>query len=108
MVGKGARLLAPAALIAVTVGVYLLVHSAFAHHPMSTPTTTATIVNNPRGGSASGGRRPHRFYVVRAGDTLSEIANRTGVSVADITTLNPSLANAPNSLQPGQRLRLRH
>ena len=107
MVGKGARFLAPIALVAVTVGVYLLVHSAFAHHSMTTPQPTATIVNNRRGGPAGASHRTRRFYVVRSGDTLSQIADRTGVSVADITNLNPSLANAPNSLQPGQRLRLR-
>ena len=108
MVGKGARFLAPIALVAVSVGVYLLVHSAFAHHTMTTTPTTATIVNNQRGHPASRPHRVKRFYTVRPGDTLSEIADRTGVSAADITTLNPSLANAPNSLQPGQRLRLRH
>ena len=109
MVGKGARFLAPVALVAVSVGVYLLVHSAFAHHTMTTSSTTATIVNNQGrpGSTGSSKHRARRFYVVRAGDTLSEIADRTGVPVADITALNPSLANAPNSLQPGQRLRLR-
>ena len=107
MVGKAGRILAPAALVAVTVGVYLLVHSAFAHHTMTTSSTTATIANNRGGHPSSPKHRPHRFYVVRPGDTLSEIADRTGVPVADITALNPSLANAPNSLQPGQRLRLR-
>lgn len=107
MVGKGARFLAPIALVAVTVGVYLLVHSAFSHHTMSsTSSTTAAIANNRRGGRSH--RHAPRYYVVKAGDTLSEIASRTGVGVDQLTTLNPALANAPNSLQPGQRLRLRH
>ncbi|MGA9858373.1 MAG: LysM domain-containing protein [Solirubrobacteraceae bacterium] len=106
MVGKGARFLAPIALVAVAVGVYLLVHSAFAHHAMISNSTTAAVVNTRRGGR-SGHHRLQRIYVVRAGDTLSAIAARTGVPVSQITTLNPSLANSPNSLQTGQRLRLR-
>jgi len=43
--------------------------------------------------------------VVRAGDTLSEIALRTHVSVTTIERLNPRVT--ANSLQVGQRLRLR-
>ena len=51
MVGKGARFLAPIALVAVAVGVYLLVHSAFAHHAMISNSTTAAVVNTRRGGA---------------------------------------------------------
>ena len=47
------------------------------------------------------------FYVVKPGDTLSTIAAKTGVSMTSLTALNPSLASSPNSLQTGQRLRLR-
>ena len=45
-----------------------------------------------------------RVVVVRQGDTLSEIALRHGVSVAQLMSLN-SLTN-PNRIYPGQRLRL--
>jgi LysM repeat protein len=45
-----------------------------------------------------------RYYVVRAGDNLSTIANRTGVPVATILELNPSLD--PQALTTGQRVRL--
>jgi LysM repeat protein len=48
-----------------------------------------------------------RFYIVKSGDTLSQISSKTGVSVERLTELNRSLASAPNSLQTGQRLRLR-
>ena len=45
-----------------------------------------------------------RVVVVRQGDTLSEIALRHGVTVAQLMTLN-AIAD-PNRIYPGQRLRL--
>ncbi len=107
-----ARYLALVALAAVLTAIYLVAHQALdatgtqgsvnaqAHtgttrsrRGSSTTTTTATTHASPE------------FYVVRAGDSLSEIASRAGVSLATIEALNPHL-NA-NQLQPGQRVRLR-
>jgi len=45
-----------------------------------------------------------RVVVVRQGDTLSQIALRHGVTVAQLMALNP-IAN-PNRIYPGQRLRI--
>lgn len=45
-----------------------------------------------------------RVVVVRQGDTLSEIALRHGVTVAQLMTLNA--LSDPNRIYPGQRLRL--
>jgi len=45
------------------------------------------------------------FYVVRAGDSLSVISARTGVPLPTLESLNPGVSS--NSLQVGQRLRLR-
>jgi LysM repeat protein len=45
-----------------------------------------------------------RFYTVRAGDNLSTIATKTGVSVDTLLELNPSLD--PQGLVNGQRLKL--
>jgi LysM repeat protein len=107
MVAKIARFLAPIALAAVGVGVYLIVHSTLVHH-----TTTATQSSSPT--VANGAKhKPHKhrhipkYYTVKSGDTLSEISSRTGVPVSRLTELNHSLAASPNSLQTGQRLRLR-
>ena len=107
MVAKIARFLAPIALAAVGVGVYLIVHSTVVH-----PTTTATQSNSPAvAGGAKHKPRKHRrvpkFYVVKSGDTLGIISSRIHVPVSVLTTLNPSLESNPNSLQTGQRLRLR-
>jgi LysM repeat protein len=52
-------------------------------------------------------RRPPKYYVVRSGDTLGTISSRMHVPVSVLTTLNASLSANPNSLQTGQRLRLR-
>jgi len=99
-----ARLLAPLALAAVAVGVYLIVHTTLVkHHPAVTNTTLTT----------TGGRHRikvrvrARFYVVKQGDTLSLIAQKTGVPLGRLTSLNPSVSAPPYSLQTGQRLRLR-
>jgi LysM repeat protein len=48
-----------------------------------------------------------KYYIVKSGDTLSKISSHVHVPVAELTTLNPSLSSDPNSLQTGQRLRLR-
>jgi LysM repeat protein len=46
-----------------------------------------------------------QVYVVRAGDTLTTISAATGVSVARLEQLNPSVE--PTSLFIGDKLRLR-
>ena len=45
-----------------------------------------------------------RAYVVKAGDTLSAISIKTGVSLATIQRLNPKLE--ADTLHAGQRVRL--
>jgi LysM repeat protein len=102
MVGrKSARYLAPVALVATAVGAYLIV----SHHLHSTSTSGGVppLVNSHRRGR---GKFAHRsFYTVQAGDNLSTISTRTGIPVITLERLNPSLD--PNSLQTGQRIRLR-
>lgn len=105
MVGKSARFLAPVALAAVAVSIYLLVHSALAKHDVVASRTSSTVVHTS--GTTHRPRRQARFYVVRSGDTLSGISGRTHVSLDQLLSLNPSLGGATNSLQVGQRLRLR-
>lgn len=104
MVARSARLLAPIALCAVALGVYLIVHSTMGGHP-AVQTPTSAIVNTGRKPIKT--RHVPKYYVVRPGDTLSAISIRTGVPLARLTRLNPSLSATPNNLQTGQRLRLR-
>lgn len=100
MVAKSARFLAPIALVAVAVGTYLIINSGLATHP-ATPPRTSSLLTAP----GQHRRRGPKFYVVRPGDTLSQISVRTHVPILRLTQLNPSIS--PNSLQTGQRLRLR-
>jgi hypothetical protein len=46
-----------------------------------------------------------RLYTVKAGDTLSAIAARTGIPLARIRLLNPSLE--PTALFIGEKIRLK-
>jgi LysM repeat protein len=104
MLAKSARVLAPIALVAVAVGTYLIVHRGLATH--HTPATqSSTVANGPRTGRGHRQRRTPKYYLVKQGDTLSGISVKTHVSILRLTNLNPGMS--PNSLQTGQRLRLR-
>src|SRR5687767_5527254 len=100
MAGRGgARLLAPAALVVVL----------FA---------TIVVAISVGGGSEDGNERPavtrtqnrpprpvRRTYVVREGDSLLSIADKTRVSIDTLRALNPGIDE--QALQVGQRIRLR-
>ncbi len=105
MVRLFARLLAPLALAAVAVGVYLVVHSTVAKQPTTVTTSGTTL--RPTGRHHHKPKVRAKFYVVKSGDTLSGIAHKTGVSLERLSSLNPSVSTPPYSLQTGQRLRLR-
>ena len=49
-------------------------------------------------------RRKRRVYVVKAGDTPSGIAEKTGVTLEQLEEANPDLD--PQLLAPGQRIKL--
>jgi LysM repeat protein len=94
-----ARYLAPIALAAVIAGAYVIVHAG-----LTDKHATAQSQKARRKGRH--GRYAHtRFYVVQAGDTLTRISSKTNIAVTRIEELNPNID--PNSLQTGQRLRLR-
>ena len=98
-----ARFLAPIALVAVAVGTYLIVHTGL-NPPHSTATQSTQVQNSTAVGHKRHQTTP-KFYIVKSGDTLSEISVKTHVSILRISALNPGIS--PNSLQTGQRLRLR-
>jgi hypothetical protein len=97
---KPGRYLAPVALLAVIVAVFLVVRAGTGASHHSTVTQRAD-----RLAVSSRFPRTRHFYVVRAGDTLSTISVKTGIPVARLESLNPSVY--PNALQTGDRLRLR-
>jgi LysM repeat protein len=99
-----ARFLAPLALVAVCIALYMVVTSTQTSSdgsrssPNGATDTRPTATPEPR-------RRGPRRYRVKEGDTPSSIAEKTGVALEDILRLNPDLD--PQTLRPGQRIRLR-
>lgn len=112
------RLLAPAAL-AVFAIVFLVVVIASLGGSGETSSTERPVAasdsDRERGSSNARQRREpqtttrddsnRRFYTVRTGDNLALIAEKTGVTLAELRELNPSLD--PQALVTGQRVRLR-
>jgi LysM domain len=104
MVGRVARLLAPIAIIAVAVAVYLIVHATVDknHHSMSHNHSAHT---SGRHHHHKRHRPKPKFYVVKPGDTLGAIAVSTHIPLVHLEALNPNVS--ANTLHIGQRLRLR-
>ena len=98
-----ARFLAPLALVAVGIALYMVVQSSQTSSdgngsPNRATDSRPTATPEPE-------RRGPRRYRVKEGDTPSSIAEKTGVPLEDILRLNPDLD--PQTIQPGQRIRLR-
>jgi LysM repeat protein len=104
-----ARFLAPLALVAFVCALFLVVQASSDQTGSGGQTKSGEQQPTaPSSGSdepASGDTKGPRFYRVKAGDTPSAIAERTGVSLSQILELNPDLD--PQSLSPGQRIKLR-
>ncbi len=102
MAGRSpARFLAPLALVAVVVALYMVLKSPedgtkTERTGGSQATATATATPKPK--------RKRKVYVVKPGDTPSGIADKTGVSLEELEKANPKLD--PQLLAPGQRIRL--
>ena len=82
-------------------------HSGPAHH--SRPgTRTVTQAGTTTAATVTTTRTRHtvsRFYTVAAGDSFGVISTKTGVPVATIVRLNPTVSST--SLHVGQRVRIR-
>lgn len=97
-----ARVAAPLALLAALIAIVVVIQASRTSSSSSSdaqPPTHTTITHRPRHVRAA-----PKAYVVKAGDTLSLIADKTGVSLDQIQELNPDVD--PNALQTGQRLKL--
>jgi spore germination protein YaaH len=102
---KVVRWLAPLALVAVIAAVYLVVHKTLApKHKAQATTTSHQVVRGATKKTGPRRRASRRFYVVKAGDSLSAIAVKMKVSLKTLEDLNPKVNS--NSLQTGQRLAL--
>jgi LysM repeat protein len=106
-----ARWLAPIALLACAFAVYTVVNatllssgdSAGGGAKTSTTSKNRTVSERSKASTRRSSRR-RRTYTVKSGDTLSSIAEKTGVSLERIQALNPKLDS--QSLQTGQRVKL--
>ena len=104
-----ARWLAPIALVACAAAVYAVVNATLLDgrrrrdDPGRDDLDREVPGRRRRKSSKSRGRR-RRAYTVKAGDTLSSISAKTGVSLARIQELNPKLDS--QALQTGQRIKL--
>jgi len=102
------RYLAPLALLACAAAVLLTVRATLQEDTPTTTTRPAAEQSEERQEGERGTTRRtrgRRTYTVQPGDTLSQIAEETGVSVEQILELNEDVD--PQSLSAGDRLRLR-
>jgi LysM repeat protein len=100
------RFLAPIALVACAVALYTVVKDARAPAGRSSSDTPAQASSTPskQTGGKKSAKKKRRMYTVKAGDTASGIADKTGVSIETMQKLNKHFD--PQSLSPGQRIRL--
>jgi LysM repeat protein len=94
------RYLGPIVLVGVIVATVLVVQAGLSNSPRTDAANRqdrATPTAHPASRKV--------FYVVQAGDSLSAISVKAGVSLPALEALNPTVD--PNSLPTGRRLRLR-
>jgi LysM repeat protein len=92
-------------LLAATIAVLLVrsgLNSDAAPTTTSTPTTTTVPTLTRRTTTPP---RQRRFYRLRAGETLSDVAIRFDTSVEQLLVLNPGIE--PTNLTVGRRLRVK-
>jgi LysM repeat protein len=102
-----ARFLAPVALVAFCIALFMIVTSNSNDRESTAPNraTETSPAATPNSDGERRKRREPRRYTVQPGDTPSSIAEETGVPLEDILRLNPDLD--PQTLSPGQRLKIR-
>jgi LysM repeat protein len=111
-----ARFLAPLALIGVLIAFLMIVNGSSTNSSSpsedSTTTPTATTTSTKTKSSTSTTRTAvkkttsgSRTYTVQVGDTLGGIADKTGVPLERIETLNPNVD--PHAMVTGQKIRLK-
>jgi LysM repeat protein len=105
MAGRSpARFLAPLALVAVVVAMYMVISSGLGTSGDEQPASTARPTATAKPTKTKKTKRKRRVYVVKPGDTPSGIAEKTGISLEKLEQANPDLD--PQLLAPGQRIKL--
>ena len=103
--GQAKRYGAPAAfLLAVTIAV-LLVRSGLQSDPDPATTAVRTQTVSTQTATTPVPVKQRRFYRLRAGETLSDVAIKFNTTVAQLLALNPGIQ--PTNLIIGQRVRVK-
>ncbi len=100
-----ARAIAVAALVCGFLVVIVVVATSLGGGDNGGSDTRSQAGKAAKSGRAGDGKPAPKSYVVQNGDTLTSIAHRTGVSVAQIQELNPGVD--PQILVSGEKLKLR-
>jgi LysM repeat protein len=103
-----ARFLAPLALLVVVVAVLVTISNANLGDDSSGKSGESTTeqTSAPEKQTTTPKRqRLRRNYTIKTGDTLGAIAEKTGLTVARLQELNPTLD--PQALVAGQKIKLR-
>ena len=90
-------------LLAVTV-VVLILRGGFPGGTQSSPTTSSTQKATTTSATTSTQPTKTRSYTIRSGDTFGSVAIHFGVSVDDLTALNPGVE--PTTLHVGQKIKV--
>jgi LysM repeat protein len=99
-----ARLLAPLALVGFVIALLVVINGASSgssDKPGAKPAASASATPTRK----QKARKARRRYVVKAGDTPSGIAVKTGVPLSQILALNPKLDD--QTLSVGDKIKLR-
>ena len=99
-----ARLLAPLALVGFVIALVLVIqgaNSGSSDKTKATPAASASATPTRK----QKARKQRKRYVVKAGDTPSGIAEKTGVPLSQILELNPDLDD--QTLTVGDKIKLR-
>jgi LysM repeat protein len=110
MAGRSpARFLAPLALVAFALALFIVVSSTTKDDGNSPggrdASQPAQSKSSPNGGGGGKKRKRPRSYTVKTGDTPSGIAEKVNVPLDQILELNPDLD--PQTLTPGTKIKLR-
>jgi len=108
MARSPARFIAPLALVAFGVALFLVLSTALKDDPGTSNSGSPTSSQQPgKDGKKKKGKKKKapKIYVVKTGDTPYGIAEKTDVPLTTILQLNPDLD--PQVLTPGQEPKLR-
>jgi LysM repeat protein len=105
MAGRSlARLAAPLALILVGLALFMVLKSSTGSSGGQQPSSSSAAPAASATAAPKANQRKRRVYVVKPGDTPSQIAEKTGVTLEQLEKANPDLD--PQLLAPGQRIKI--